>query len=160
MRNPCTYGNGNQGDPVVLRILENLKSSDPISDALVHRNAAPEPVIEGRQNKKSQFAALFANIPDISSEIASSNPIDDKKKLREASKSFGYAKCKAQDGKWLITGMKSLLYHHQLLGAQWMVQRELSSQAPHGGLLADSMGLGKTVQTLACMIGNPPGKCT
>lgn len=52
--------------------------------------------------------------------------------------------------------MRSPLYHHQLLGAQWVVTRELSAEPPHGGLLADSMGLGKTVQTLACMVGNPP----
>lgn len=57
-----------------------------------------------------------------------------------ASRGFGHAKCKAVDGKWLIKGMKSPLYHHQLLGAQWMLQRELSSQPPHGGLLADGMG--------------------
>lgn len=37
-----------------------------------------------------------------------------------------------------------------------MVSRELSATPPYGGLLADSMGLGKTVQTLACMIANPP----
>jgi SNF2 family DNA or RNA helicase len=37
-----------------------------------------------------------------------------------------------------------------------MVSRELSETAPFGGLLADGMGLGKTVQTLACMIANPP----
>jgi len=37
-----------------------------------------------------------------------------------------------------------------------MVSRELSLQAPYGGLLADGMGLGKTVQTIACMVGNPP----
>jgi hypothetical protein len=60
--------------------------------------------------------------------------------LKEASRSFGYAKVKAQDGKWMIKGMNSTLYHHQLLGAQWMLKRELSSQPPHGGLLADSMG--------------------
>ncbi|RAL65691.1 hypothetical protein DID88_005359 [Monilinia fructigena] len=74
----------------------------------------------------------------------------------KASRSFGYAQVKAVNGKWLVKGMKSTLYHHQLIGAQWMVSRELSSEPPHGGLLADSMGLGKTVQTLACMVGNPP----
>jgi SNF2 family DNA or RNA helicase len=52
--------------------------------------------------------------------------------------------------------MKSTLYHHQLLGAQWMVSRELSDSAPFVRLLADGMGLGKTVQTLACMVANQP----
>lgn len=51
-----------------------------------------------------------------------------------------------------------LSYHHQLLGADWMVSRELAVEKPNGGLLADAMGLGKTLQTLATMIGNPPSR--
>ena len=39
-----------------------------------------------------------------------------------------------------------------------MLTRELGLQAPFGGLLADAMGLGKTLQTLATMVGNPPSK--
>jgi SNF2 family DNA or RNA helicase len=49
-------------------------------------------------------------------------------------------------------------YHHQLLAADWMVSRELGEDAPNGGLLADVMGLGKTLETLATMVGNPPSK--
>ena len=49
-------------------------------------------------------------------------------------------------------------YHHQLLGADWMLSRELGEIGPFGGLLADAMGLGKTLQTLATMVGNPPSK--
>jgi SNF2 family DNA or RNA helicase len=37
-----------------------------------------------------------------------------------------------------------------------MVSRELGPDKPHGGLLADVMGLGKTLETLATMVGNPP----
>lgn len=37
-----------------------------------------------------------------------------------------------------------------------MITRELSDHKPHGGLLADAMGLGKTLETLATMVGNPP----
>jgi SNF2 family DNA or RNA helicase len=154
LKNSFSQYNGN--DIIGQRIIDQLFQNDPIADALLHHDVGPEPTIQGRQVKTTQFALLFANIPE--NENATSSVKDDKKKLREASKSFGYAKCKAHDGKWLIKGMKSKLYHHQLLGAQWMVQRELSSQPPHGGLLADSMGLGKTVQTLACMVGNPPGE--
>ena len=51
-----------------------------------------------------------------------------------------------------------LSYHHQLLGADWMLSRELGEVGPFGGLLADAMGLGKTLQTLATMVGNPPSK--
>lgn len=149
-----TYGQGSARDEIAQRILEDLIKNDPIADRV--RNPIfetdAEPQMEGR-NKQTQLQRLFANIPDGSSENTARC---DKKKLQEASKSFGYAKVKAVDGKWLVKGMKSTLYHHQLLGAQWMVSRELSDTAPYGGLLADSMGLGKTVQTLACMVGNPP----
>ena len=149
----------NNDDPVGHMILEDLMNNDPISDRLQNPifNRPAEETISGNQTKTTQFQLLFANIPEPEDALTRGAVRSDKAKLRDASKSFGYAKCKAKDGKWLIKGMKSTLYHHQLLGAQWMVQRELSSQPPHGGLLADSMGLGKTVQTLACMVGNPPG---
>jgi len=42
------------------------------------------------------------------------------------------------------------LYHHQILGAAWMYARETNGdKGPLGGILADSMGLGKTLQTIA-----------
>lgn len=143
-------------DDVGQMILEDLMNNDPIAERLQNPifNVGPEPEnIIGKQVKTTQFQKLFANIPEGSSK---SNAKSDKARLQQASKSFGFANVKAQDGKWLVKGMRSTLYHHQLLGAQWMVQRELSSEPPHGGLLADSMGLGKTVQTIACMVANPP----
>ncbi|PQE14945.1 dna repair rad5 protein [Rutstroemia sp. NJR-2017a WRK4] len=137
------------------RILEDLLASDPISERLTNPifRLGPEPEIDESGSKATQLQRLYANIPDGSSK---SKGRSDKAKLLQASRSFGFANVKAVKGKWLVKGMRSTLYHHQLLGAQWMVQRELSSEPPHGGLLADSMGLGKTVQTLACMVGNPP----
>jgi SNF2 family DNA or RNA helicase len=39
-----------------------------------------------------------------------------------------------------------------------MLSRELHPTGPKGGILADKMGLGKTVQLLACMSQNPPRK--
>ncbi|KAF4609822.1 hypothetical protein G7Y89_g15801 [Cudoniella acicularis] len=145
--------NGN--DDIGQMILEDLMTHDPINERLQNPifDVEPEPEIHGQQKKADQFRRLFANIPSGGSARTIAG---DKKKLREASRSFGYAKVRAVNGKWLVKGMKSTLYHHQLLGAQWMVSRELNAEPPHGGLLADSMGLGKTVQTLACMVGNPP----
>ena len=150
-----TFNRMNGADDIGQMILEDLMSNDPIGDRLRDPVFASGPELEiiGRQRKNTQLQRLLANIPEESN-VDSAR--DDKAKLKLASQSFGYAKVKAVDGKWLIKGMISTLYHHQLLGAQWMVSRELSSEPPHGGLLADSMGLGKTIQTLACMIGNPP----
>jgi hypothetical protein len=130
-------------DDVGKMMLEDLMTNDPISDRLQNPifNTEPEVPMPGKHVKESQFQMLFANIPVGDGSKANAKSIkNDKKALKEASRSFGYAKVRAQDGKWVIKGMTSTLYHHQLLGAQWMVQRELSSQPPHGGLLADSMG--------------------
>jgi hypothetical protein len=142
-------------DSLGQRILDDLLASDPISERLTNPifRLGSEPEIDGSGSKATQLQRLYANIPDGSSK---SKGRSDKAKLLQASRSFGFANVKAVKGKWLVKGMRSTLYHHQLLGAQWMVKRELSSEPPHGGLLADSMGLGKTVQTLACMVGNPP----
>ncbi|TGO53614.1 hypothetical protein BCON_0120g00110 [Botryotinia convoluta] len=142
-------------DDIGQLILDDLMNCDAIGDRLQDPifNCSPEPELGGTRNKATQLQQLLANIPEGSSKTKGKS---DKAKLLQASRSFGYAQVKAVDGKWLVKGMKSTLYHHQLLGAQWMVSRELSSEPPHGGLLADSMGLGKTVQTLACMVGNPP----
>lgn len=143
-------------DEIGQMIINDLMNNDPITERLQNPifDAGPEPEMRGQHTKSTQLQRLLANIPEGSNTKDAKN---DKAKLQQASRSFGYAKVKAVDGKWLIKGMKSTLYHHQLLGAQWMIERELSDEAPYGGLLADGMGLGKTVQTLACMVGNPPG---
>jgi SNF2 family DNA or RNA helicase len=141
-------------DEIAKMILEDLMSSDQIADRLNDPifNTAPETQIYGN-HKATQLQQLLANIPGGTDSTIAKN---DKVSLLQASKSFGYANVRAVDGKWLVKGMRNTLYHHQLLGAQWMLSRELSSQAPFGGLLADGMGLGKTVQMLACMLGNFP----
>jgi SNF2 family DNA or RNA helicase len=144
-------------DRIGLMILDNLMRHDAIEERLNDPafKVSHEPQIEnqGKGRKETQLQKLYANIPEHSN---MQDAKSDKAKLAKASRSFGYAQVKAVDGKWLVKGMHSTLYHHQLLGAQWMVSRELSLEPPHGGILADSMGLGKTVQTLACMVGNPP----
>lgn len=152
------YPNQRSGiDEIGQRIINDLMNNDPITERLQNPifDVGPEPEMRGQHTKSTQLQRLLANIPEGSNTKEAKS---DKVKLQQASRSFGYAKVKAVDGKWLIKGMKSTLYHYQLLGAQWMIQRELSDEAPYGGLLADGMGLGKTVQTLACMVGNPPGE--
>jgi len=86
--------------------------------------------------------------------------------LQEAVKSFGFRKCQADKEtggdianlKWKLHGMKTSLYNHQIVGVSWMVGRELSPHGPYGGIQSDAMGLGKTLQILACMAANPPTK--
>lgn len=78
------------------------------------------------------------------------------KDLEEAISFFGYKQVEAVDGDWRLKKMKTALKPHQITAVAWMVKRELGRAAPYGGLLADVMGLGKTVMSLACMTGNPP----
>jgi SNF2 family DNA or RNA helicase len=61
------------------------------------------------------------------------------------------------DGKggWTVKGMKTSLTVYQVLGAAWMRTRETGTDKPSGGLVADDMGFGKTMQLLACMVSNP-----
>jgi SNF2 family DNA or RNA helicase len=53
-------------------------------------------------------------------------------------------------------GMKTALLNHQVLGVDWMIKHEFSTKKPVGGLVADAMGLGKTIQAIATMCLNPP----
>jgi SNF2 family DNA or RNA helicase len=142
-------------DNIAQMFLDELTSGDQIVDRLTNPffNTAPGKKIFARR-KDTQLQRLLANIPDGSNTKSAAT---DKEKLRRASMSFGYKMVEAVNGMWLVKGMKSSLHHHQLLGAQWMLSREFGSgEPPFGGLLADAMGLGKTVQTLACMVGNMP----
>ncbi|KAI1339479.1 P-loop containing nucleoside triphosphate hydrolase protein [Xylariaceae sp. FL0016] len=62
------------------------------------------------------------------------------------------------NGKWRVKGLKTSLYDYQVVGSAWLLNREKSATDPKGGILADDMGMGKTIQILTCMILNPPTK--
>lgn len=92
------------------------------------------------------------------------NPNQARKKIEADFRSLNYARrlfggrkyIKAKNGKWWIKGMTKLLHHYQLVGAGWMIQRERHEAGPFGGILADHLGLGKTIEALACIVGNEP----
>lgn len=92
------------------------------------------------------------------------NPSQARKRIDTEFKSLNYARrlfggrkyIKASNGKWWIKGMTKLLHHYQLVGAGWMIQRERHEAGPFGGILADHLGLGKTIEALACIVGNEP----
>ncbi|KAG6006693.1 hypothetical protein E4U21_006768 [Claviceps maximensis] len=80
-----------------------------------------------------------------------------KRDLKQAVKSFGYRVLKAHNGDWLHKDMETALYSYQITATSWMMQRELIKAGPAaGGIIADEMGMGKTLMSLACMVGNPP----
>ncbi|KAL6697301.1 SNF2 family N-terminal domain-containing protein [Trichoderma pleuroticola] len=100
-----------------------------------------------------QFAQITASIPQ---NCDTRRKGTQKRDLKEAAQIFGYRKVEAQNGDWKLKGMATAMRNHQLTAVAWMMKRELARSEPHGGILADAMGMGKTVMSLACMVGNPP----
>ncbi|KAL6912815.1 hypothetical protein FSST1_010575 [Fusarium sambucinum] len=76
--------------------------------------------------------------------------------LEEAWKMFGPRTITAAGDRCLMKGMNFGLLDYQLMALGWMMSREFGRTLPHGGILADAPGLGKTVTSLATIIGNPP----
>lgn len=61
--------------------------------------------------------------------------------------------------KWIVKGLSTSLFSHQITGLSMMLGKEFSPKmGPKGGVLADEMGLGKTLQTIAMMRLNRPTK--
>ncbi|POR39558.1 Putative ATP-dependent helicase [Tolypocladium paradoxum] len=116
--------------------------------------APPMKVIKATTHAE-QLALMKQNIPAGSD---TRRTMTQNKDLKEAVGLFGYKRVTAVDGNWRLNNMHTALKSHQITAAAWMVKRELGRAAPYGGLLADVMGLGKTVMSLACMTGNPPQK--
>lgn len=110
------------------------------------------PEIDAHTHQK-QFALLRDSIPKGADTRRTKTQHRD---LREAAKLFGYKKVKATSGNWLLQGMKTPLYGYQLTAAAWMLKRECDRAQPFGGMIADEMGIGKTITSLACVVGNPP----
>ncbi|KAG8848479.1 hypothetical protein FRB91_010773 [Serendipita sp. 411] len=55
-----------------------------------------------------------------------------------------------------LPGMQTALLAHQVIGVSWMLQREREdAKWARGGILADAMGLGKTVQSIGVICANP-----
>ncbi|KAI0598276.1 P-loop containing nucleoside triphosphate hydrolase protein [Biscogniauxia sp. FL1348] len=76
--------------------------------------------------------------------------------LEEAARRMGLGNCNPVNDKWMLRNLRPHLYPHQLLGVDFMLKRECSVYGPNGGINADAMGLGKTVEALACIVANPP----
>ncbi|KAH9226792.1 hypothetical protein K456DRAFT_1932703 [Colletotrichum gloeosporioides 23] len=80
------------------------------------------------------------------------------KELRDSTKAWGPWGVRPKNGKWEIRRVLiNPLHNHQIVVGAWMMGRELKNtpRLPRGGILADAMGLGKTIETLSCISGNP-----
>ncbi|KAL8669247.1 MAG: hypothetical protein Q9168_006156, partial [Polycauliona sp. 1 TL-2023] len=133
----------------------SIGSSNVYDEANRNLNAAPAPTVSSRRKDKA-LKDMLIDIPLGDLRQARG----DRRHILEASRVLGkYGRCKlANDGthNWRLDGMLSTLFSHQILGAAWMKLRETGDVTPYGGILADQMGLGKTLQILACMVANRP----
>lgn len=135
----------------------SLLTSNPMADAQVLQEGEEDEGrlrLEGR-NKDQALKQLLATIPLEQRDFARM----DRNALLQASREFdGKGRCKiADDGSgWMIKGMKSSLRHFQMLGSSWMRERESAPSAPFGGLVADDMGMGKTIMMLANIVNGMP----
>lgn len=75
--------------------------------------------------------------------------------LRMSADSFGYKTFNDSDNTFYAPKMKTLLLGHQMTLAAWMVQRECMNSEPFGGVVADEMGMGKTIVSISCARANP-----
>ncbi|PYH97546.1 hypothetical protein BO71DRAFT_447895 [Aspergillus ellipticus CBS 707.79] len=137
-------GDKSKGDQMSAKeYIEFLLSSTVISDA--HNSASLQeiPLLKGYDKQKA-LTELVASIPAEGLETARS----DKKKVLEATRMF--SRRVRSDGKlgWKLKGLKTSLFHFQLLGAAFMRRRETVTQPPFGGLFCDIMGFGKTITSL------------
>ncbi len=145
-------------DPATTLLVGMLKNTDPVMARAV-QGALPLPGAIKATTRAAQFKALQDRIlgnPHLRSTDDRVKFDIDQKNLEFAVRSFGHCKARALDGQWKIPGMKSPLYNHQLVAASWILRQEFSPEGPYGGILADQMGLGKTVEILAGMSGNRP----
>ncbi|KAI6784794.1 P-loop containing nucleoside triphosphate hydrolase protein [Emericellopsis cladophorae] len=100
----------------------------------------------------TQFKFLRRCMPPGGDTRRSSNQLKD---LKMGVQSFGFQKLTTKGDRWYHKSMKAGLMSYQVPVTAWMNRREVLGQ-PHGGLVADEMGMGKTIVTLFCMSTNPP----
>ena len=154
--NKSRLTNNKHGDTMAQQannqLFQLLRSRDMIEDS---KNATGPAIDSGvhATTKKDQLSQFLSNVPN---EYDIVNRARDKKEIQEAVKRFGMGNVKPIDGRWLVKGMNTPLLSHQLIGADWMLSKEFAKKPPQGGVVADFMGLGKTVEILAVLAANPP----
>lgn len=128
---------------VVIKLKGNKSSGQDMVQSMLGKGAVSENI---STSDKEQEKALKA----------------DKTSLTHAMKLFG-DKAQSADKEtsennemFHVKGMITTLRDYQLVGAAFMLRQERAKMEPHGGIIADEMGVGKTVQAIACILAHPP----
>ncbi|KAK5317011.1 hypothetical protein LTR70_006042 [Exophiala xenobiotica] len=151
-------GRGGRGNPGMGSLnMGSLMRNPIVEDAQRNQGLRAQPTFEGATTKPHALSALIASIPKEHQDTTRGM----KAKLDRACRQFkwkghGSMKPDPDTGRFRLKGMTSSLKHFQLFGAAWGVARESGPTAPFGGILADTMGYGKTVQMIAIMVENQP----
>lgn len=139
---------GRKGGPnPELTNLQSLGRTNVIRAAQANADRPDMPTFTSKDKSKA-LKELIASIPTADQNSHSS----ERNAILEATKKFkgggrGAVRSDGQGG-WKLRGMESSLYHHQLLGAAFLRDRERSDTRPYGGMVCDEMGFGKTIQMM------------
>ncbi|KAK3294100.1 SNF2 family N-terminal domain-containing protein [Chaetomium fimeti] len=148
---------GSTGNAMEGRLFSMLKDVNPIMARAAQAGMAMPGPIQAT-TREDHLKAMKDFLFRVTGNPGQRGKSDDQRLLEKAAASFGHSQVRASNGKWCLAGkrMISTLYSHQLVGVSWMLGQEFSPDGPYGGILADQMGLGKTVQVLATMSVNRP----
>ncbi|KAK5274505.1 hypothetical protein LTR99_004787 [Exophiala xenobiotica] len=135
--------------------LQSLGRTNVVDAARANADRPDMPTFTSKDKSKA-LNELIASIPTADQNSHSS----ERNAILEATKKFkgggrGAVRSDGQGG-WKLRGMESSLYHHQLLGAAFLCDRERSDAKPFGGMVCDEMGFGKTIQMIANMLEGKP----
>jgi SNF2 family DNA or RNA helicase len=138
--------------------IASLTNSNIIKDAQANAAKRDMPTFSAKDKSKA-LQELISSIPIAERHMVSS----DKQAILDATRKFnGRGVVKSDErGGWILKGMTSSLFNHQVLGAGFMRDRENGNSKPFGGMVCDEMGFGKTITTLASILdgkaepGNP-----
>ncbi|KAI8158178.1 SNF2 family domain-containing protein [Colletotrichum sp. SAR 10_70] len=136
------------------QIAEMLRPLDAILERSQQGDLPTEPDIRATR-KEDQLRQMRNAAPEyFEKELLEKQ----EKELRDSTKAWGPWGVRPKNGKWEVRRVLiNPLHNHQIVVGAWMMGRELKNtpRLPRGGILADAMGLGKTIETLSCISGNP-----
>ncbi|THY18645.1 hypothetical protein D6D02_02738, partial [Aureobasidium pullulans] len=125
-----------------------------VEDIAAAQSKAQQPSFSTDNNREKALKDLMGHVPEPKKPRARK----DASWFNEACRAFTGRSLKPQNGAWSLKGMKTSLQNHQVISAGFMRRRETGYQLPRSGILGDSMGLGKTVVALACIVNGKPCK--
>ncbi|KAI1176782.1 P-loop containing nucleoside triphosphate hydrolase protein [Nemania sp. FL0916] len=150
------------------------KNAPPNSSAERKSKRIRKPTVKELNNRKSVLGKQFENIFDWDAhnkatcyeniKDAEEQRKNHEKELEEALCLFGdKIERESQEDDcarplFRVKGMNAKMRDYQVVGAAFMVRQERLRNDHRGSIIADEMGIGKTVQAIACFLAHPPSK--